>query len=265
MFDDINPIDIGTFGDKKIRSLMQIAEQDSKVGNVLICISGLSQSGKSNTAETIVPALANRLKRQWFRTFKEEEFFKMSTDETRPNLIIEYDEIQNDIPSYWSNTYKRLNDIVQMFGYLHHIIVFITPDEKNLFRILPLCHILIKTERIYSEKAHKHFYIANAYEIKSGLKGMYLKPIENYTMPKVDIKQWNEYMVIKKDNWKIRKDNVATDKSLYAFCIILLVLLAFANYEIDRLKDMYNEKVMLWNNITFNNQDYIEFNPFGVK
>ena len=58
---------------------------------------------------------------------------------------------------------------------------------------------------------------------------------------------------------------MATDKSLYAFCIILLVLLAFANYEIDRLKDMYNEKVMLWNNITFNNQDYIEFNPFGVK
>ena len=60
-------------------------------------------------------------------------------------------------------------------------------------------------------------------------------------------------------------DSVATDKSLYAFCIILLVLLAFANTELTRLRNMYNERVILWNNITFNNQDYIEFNPFGVK
>src|SRR3990167_11202425 len=107
----ITPININRDIIMDIPDIVERICRDVAVGNVIIVVSGLGQHGKSNFAEWLRIELQKKLKRKFMRTFNDEKFIIGATDKNNPEMIIEYDEIQNDIEAFWSITYQRLKQI----------------------------------------------------------------------------------------------------------------------------------------------------------
>lgn len=152
-FDDFNSLD----------DVVKSSVESNWVCNIAVL--GLGGSGKSNFVQAYSLYLINRTSyckhRKFFEIWDYKDFEKKCFDVKSKNLIISKEEAHNDIKSHWDKQYKMMLNCTEDYGFLGHIVFWVTPLKNDLLRILLLCQSVVVCERKRSRG--KTIFIAHVY------------------------------------------------------------------------------------------------------
>lgn len=201
-FNGIEVFDILKDQSMDVPDIIPRLERERETGNALLFIAGKGQSGKTNNGVSIGNAFKQRGVKVTY-TFSIYDFFEIATDPKRRGEVIIYDEPQQDIPNWWNELYTIMKEIIESYGYLHHILIVISPSQKNIWRLFSIFHFFCKMTKEWSN--NKPIYWANYYSLDTKLNGdTIFLGLQTKRIERVDAGEWAEFIRLKELNYSKR-------------------------------------------------------------